>query len=120
MPCGETIRGDHKYARGHLTILGGAAATGAARLAAIAARRAGAGLATIASPSAATSIYRMAEPGNLVVDADDGPSFARLLDDRRRNGFLIGPGSGVNERTRDAVLAVLADRPCASCSMPMP
>ena len=100
-------RGDHKYARGHLTILGGAAATGAARLAAIAARRAGAGLATIASPSAATSIYRMAEPGNLVVDAEDGPSFTRLLDDRRRNGFLIGPGSGMNERTRDAVLAVL-------------
>jgi len=99
--------GDHKYARGHLTILGGAAATGAARLAAIAARRAGAGLATIAAPRAATAIYRMAEPGNLTVDADDGPSFARLLDDRRRNGFLIGPGSGVNERTRDAVLAVL-------------
>jgi len=100
--------GDHKYARGHLTILGGATATGAARLAAIAARRAGAGLATIASPSAAVAIYRMAEPGNLIVDADDGPSFARLLDDRRRNSFLIGPGSGVNERTRDAVLAVLA------------
>jgi NAD(P)H-hydrate epimerase len=100
--------GDHKYARGHLTILGGAAATGAARLAAMAARRAGAGLATIASPSAAAPIYRMAEPGNLILEADDGPAFARLLDDRRRNGFLIGPGSGVNERTRDAVLAVLA------------
>jgi NAD(P)H-hydrate epimerase len=99
--------GDHKYARGHLTILGGAAATGAARLAAIAGRRAGAGLATIASPSEATAIYRMAEPGNLIVDADDGPSFARLLADRRRNGFLIGPGSGVNARTHDAVLAVL-------------
>lgn len=100
--------GDHKYARGHLTILGGAEATGAARLAAMAGRRAGAGLATIASPSAATAIYRMAEPGNLIVDADDGPSFRRLLDDKRRNGFLIGPGSGVNRRTRDAVLAVLA------------
>jgi NAD(P)H-hydrate epimerase len=98
---------DHKYARGHLTILGGASATGAARLAAMAARRAGAGLATIASPQMATAIYRMAEPGNLIVEADDGPAFARLLDDRRRNGFLIGPGSGVNERTRDAVFAVL-------------
>ena len=103
--------GEHKYARGHLTILGGAAATGAARLAAMAGRRAGAGLATIASPSAASAIYRMAEPGNLVVDADDGRSFARLLEDGRRDGFLIGPGSGVNERTREAVLAVLeADR----------
>src|SRR4029077_21246002 len=81
--------GDHKYARGHLTILGCAAATGAARLAAIAARRAGAGLATIASPQAATAIYRMAEPGNLIVEADDGPSFGRLLEDKRRNGFLI-------------------------------
>jgi NAD(P)H-hydrate epimerase len=99
--------GDHKYIRGHLTILGGATATGAARLAAVAGRRAGAGLATIASPSEATAIYRMTEPGNLIVDADDGSSFARLLADRRRNGFLIGPGSGVNARTHDAVLAVL-------------
>jgi NAD(P)H-hydrate epimerase len=100
-------RGDHKYLRGHLTILGGATATGASRLAALAGRRAGAGLATIASPSAASAIYRMAEPGNLIVEADDGRSFARLLEDDRRKGFLIGPGSGVNERTREVVLAVL-------------
>ena len=37
----------------------------------------------------------------------------RLLEDRRRNAFLIGPGSGVNDRTRDAVLAALAARPAA-------
>ena len=49
---------DHKYARGHLTILGGATATGAARLAALAGRRAGAGLATIATPRAAMAIYQ--------------------------------------------------------------
>jgi NAD(P)H-hydrate epimerase len=98
--------GDHKYARGHLTILGGAAATGAARLAALAARRAGAGLVTIASPESAAAIYRAAEPGNLVSTSAVG----ELLADARRNAFLIGPGSGVNERTREAVLQALAAR----------
>jgi ADP-dependent NAD(P)H-hydrate dehydratase / NAD(P)H-hydrate epimerase len=96
--------GDHKYARGHLTILGGENATGAARLAALAARRAGAGLVTIATPEAAAPIYRAAEPGNLVTTS----TVDHLLEDARRNAFLIGPGSGVNERTREAVLSVLA------------
>jgi hydroxyethylthiazole kinase-like uncharacterized protein yjeF len=102
--------GDHKYARGHLTILGGATATGAARLAALAARRAGAGLATIATPRAAMAIYQAAEPGNLIAESEDGAGFARLLADERRNAALIGPGSGVNERTRASVLAALATR----------
>ncbi len=101
---------DHKYARGHLTILGGAIATGAARLAALAGRRSGAGLATIASPQEAMSVYQAAEPGNLVVAADDRETFARLAADERRNAFLIGPGCGVNERTRDVVLVALATR----------
>jgi hydroxyethylthiazole kinase-like uncharacterized protein yjeF len=100
---------DHKYARGHLTILGGERATGAARLAALAARRAGAGLVTIASPESAAAIYRAAEPGNLVVTVD----VDRLVEDPRRNAFLIGPGSGVNTRTRHAVLAALAARRAA-------
>ena len=108
--CGATVLADHKYARGHLTILGGATATGAARLAALAGRRAGAGLATIATPRAAMAIYQAAEPGNLIVECDDGGAFARLLDDERRNAVLIGPGSGVNERTRASVLAALATR----------
>jgi NAD(P)H-hydrate epimerase len=98
--------GDHKYSRGHLTILGGEQATGAARLAALAARRAGAGLVTIASTEAVAGLYRAAEPGNLV----NTSSVDRLIEDERRNAFLIGPGSGVNDRTRDAVLAVLAAR----------
>jgi NAD(P)H-hydrate epimerase len=98
--------GDNKYTRGHLTILGGDLATGAARLAALAARRAGAGLVTIASTEAAADIYRAVEPGNLInTNAVD-----RLIEDPRRNAFLIGPGSGVNDRTRDAVLAALAAR----------
>jgi NAD(P)H-hydrate epimerase len=98
--------GDNKYMRGHLTILGGDTATGATRLAALAARRAGAGLVTIASTEATAGIYRAAEPGNLV----NTSTIDRLIEDRRRNAFLIGPGSGLNDRTRDAVLAALAAR----------
>ena len=100
--------GDHKYARGHMTILGGAIATGAARLAALAARRVGAGLVTIASPRSAMAIYQGAEPGNLIVQSDESASFAGLLEDERRNSILVGPGSGIGERTHAAALAALA------------
>lgn len=103
-------RGDHKYARGHATILGGAIATGAARFGSLAARRVGAGLVTIATPQSAMAVYQAAEPGNLIVGCDDGASFAHLLEDSRRNAILIGPGSGVGKRTRGAVLAALATR----------
>ncbi|MGD9881994.1 MAG: NAD(P)H-hydrate dehydratase [Reyranella sp.] len=101
---------DHKYARGHLTILGGATATGAARLGALAARRAGAGLVTIATPHSAMPVYQAAEPGNLIVESEEAPAFGKLLADPRRNAVLAGPGSGVNERTRAACLSALAAR----------
>ena len=101
---------DHKFARGHLTILGGATATGAARLGALAARRAGAGLVTVAAPRAAMPVYQAAEPGNLIVESEDAPAFGKLLADPRRNAVLVGPGSGIDERTRGACLAALAAR----------
>ena len=56
------------------------------------------------------AIYQTAEPGNLVVEADDYTAFTHLLADERRNAFVIGPGSGINDRTRGATLAVLASR----------
>lgn len=101
---------DHKFARGHLTILGGGAATGAARLSALAARRAGAGLVTIAAPRSALPVYQAAEPGNLVVESEGTAAFGTLLADPRRNAVLLGPGSGVDDRTRAACRAALAAR----------
>jgi hydroxyethylthiazole kinase-like uncharacterized protein yjeF len=81
---------DHKYARGHVTVLGGARMTGAARLAAMAARRGGAGLVTIAALEGMAP-YVAAERGVIVSDAklDD------LLADTRRQVWVCGPGLGV-------------------------
>jgi hydroxyethylthiazole kinase-like uncharacterized protein yjeF len=79
----------HKYERGHVTILGGPEMTGAARLAADAARRAGAGLVTIAALGAA-DVYRSGTPGTLVSEAP----LSDLLADRRRAFWVCGPGLG--------------------------
>jgi hydroxyethylthiazole kinase-like uncharacterized protein yjeF len=82
----------HKYTRGHVTVVGGATMTGAARLAAEAARRAGAGMVTIAAQGAAAT-YRSGEPGLLVSEAD----IATLLRDDRRKVWVCGPGLGSDE-----------------------
>ncbi|SDB17067.1 NAD(P)H-hydrate dehydratase [Belnapia rosea] len=95
----------HKYSRGHLSILGGAAMTGAARLAAGAAHRMGAGLVTLRAPDAASAmLYRAAEPGSLVSEA----TIEALLGDARRGTWLIGPGLEPDDATRAALRAVLA------------
>jgi ADP-dependent NAD(P)H-hydrate dehydratase / NAD(P)H-hydrate epimerase len=82
----------HKYSRGHVTVVGGAEMTGASRLAAEAARRAGAGMVTIAARGSA-SVYRGGEPGLLVSEAD----LPSLLADKRRAFWVCGPGLGADE-----------------------
>ena len=93
---------DHKYTRGAVTILGGAQMVGAARLAAAAARRGGAGLVTIAA-SGAGDIYRTGAPGVIVSDAD----IPGLLEDARRQVWVCGPGLGL-ARAREALPMLLA------------
>ena len=100
----------HKYSRGHALILAGAEMTGAARLAARAARRVGAGLVTLAAPAEVLNLYRGGDPGLLVAPADP---FDTLLADGRRNALLLGPGGGVGEGLAARVAAALATgRPC--------
>jgi NAD(P)H-hydrate epimerase len=102
--------GAHKYDRGHVLVVGGDAMTGAARLAARAARRAGAGLVTITAPEIAVPIYRSGDPGTIVVPLDPVGS---LLADRRRNAVLLGPGGGVGEQLAARVLVALSsDKAC--------
>jgi hydroxyethylthiazole kinase-like uncharacterized protein yjeF len=94
----------HKYARGHVVVVGGGGMTGAARLAARAARRVGAGLATIAAPPEALAVYRAGEPGTIIASLDD---YASLLADPRKNALVLGPGGGpgIRERVLDGLRA---------------
>ena len=77
----------HKYTRGHLAVLGGATMTGAARLAAEAGRRGGAGLVTIAAQGAG-NLYRGGAPGLIVSDAP----LHDLMADDRLGAWVCGPG----------------------------
>jgi ADP-dependent NAD(P)H-hydrate dehydratase / NAD(P)H-hydrate epimerase len=99
----------HKYARGHAVIVSGdMAATGAARLSARGALRAGAGLATLASPRDALAINASALTAVMVRPIDTVAEFAELMTDRRLSACVIGPGAGVGERTRDFVHTALS------------
>ena len=98
----------HKYTRGHVLIAGGSQRTGAARLAARAAMRAGAGLVSIAADPSVVPIYATAMAGALIEPAADTEAFRALLDDPRRNAVLVGPGGGADRRTRTHVLDALA------------
>ena len=99
----------HKYSRGHTVVVSGnMASTGAARLSARGALRAGAGLVTLASPRNALAVNAAALSAVMVRSVDTAIEFAELLTDRRFNTCVIGPGAGVNQRTRDLVLTALS------------
>src|SRR5262245_45995726 len=83
----------HKYSRGHAVVVsGGPSSTGAARLAARGALRAGAGLVTIASPRDALSINAAENLAVMVRPVDGPPELAEFLEDRRLNVAVMGPG----------------------------
>lgn len=104
----------HKYARGHALVMsGGVSATGAARLAARGALRAGAGLVTVLSPRDALAVNAAALTAVMVRQIDTAAEFSELLTDRRLNACVIGPGAGLGQHTRDIVLAALAAKRAA-------
>jgi hydroxyethylthiazole kinase-like uncharacterized protein yjeF len=98
----------HKYVRGHAAVVsGGISSTGAARLAARGALRAGAGLVTIASPRAALAVNAAASLAVMVHPVDGADELTGFMSDPRRNVVVLGPGGGVGRELQDMVLAAL-------------
>ena len=98
----------HKYTRGHaLVVSGPAEATGAARLGARGALRAGAGLVTVASPLDAVTVNAMHLTAIMLRPYEAPEGLAHLLEDTRKNAVLLGPGAGIGEATRRLVEAAL-------------
>jgi len=99
---------NHKYDFGYLLIRGGATMTGAARLAARAALRGGAGLVAVAAPPAALPVYATVAGSLILLPAEMPAAWVELLRDPRRNALLVGPGNGVTPETRATAEAALA------------
>ncbi len=103
-------RGDgHKYAYGHAFIVAGpSGAGGAARLAARAALRVGAGLVTLGCNKNAVAENAARLDAVMIGKLPDAKALAAFLEDERINAWCIGPGHGVGKPTRDDVLQIAA------------
>ncbi len=110
LPLDRLAKGSaaHKYGHGHAVILsGGPGRGGAARMAARAALRAGAGLVTLACPPAALQENAARLDAVMLHPLRDAAGLAALLGDRRFNALGLGPALGLDDGARGRVLAAL-------------
>ncbi|MBU1175475.1 MAG: NAD(P)H-hydrate dehydratase [Alphaproteobacteria bacterium] len=105
----ETVPAGHKYGRGHCVVVSGDELHGgAARLAAMAALRAGAGLVSLAGTRAALMVQAAHVTAVMLREVADAEKLRELLADKRLNALVIGPAAGIGPVTRQMVLAGLA------------
>lgn len=96
----------HKHERGHVMVAsGGRARTGAARLSARAALRAGAGLVTVLSPSDAVAENAAQLTAVMLREANDETAFAEAA--RQARALVIGPAFGTSDAHYKLLLAAL-------------
>jgi len=106
--------GTHKYARGHLVVLSGPKhQTGAARMAAEAGLRIGAGVVDMASPLEAVDINAAHLTAVMIKPYTDALALERLVSADRVSAVVLGPGMGVSSETRACARLVLeSGKPC--------
>lgn len=102
-------RDGHKFSAGHCVVVSGDALhSGAARLAAMGAARAGAGLVTVAGDREALMVHAAHLTAIMLAETSDAAALADFLTDTRKNAVVIGPATGVGAPTRERVLAALS------------
>lgn len=98
----------HKYDAGHcLVVSGDEVHSGAARLAARAALRVGAGLVTIAGTRAALAVHAAQVTAIMLTEVSEASELATVLADTRKNAVAMGPGMGVGIATRRMAMTAL-------------
>ena len=92
----------HKYNKGHTLIMGGKKhKSGAAKLAAVAALRAGSGLVTIAINEDAIESYASNLLSIMLEVYDAKDQINKLIKKKKINSVVIGPGFGISNHTID-------------------
>ncbi len=102
------LENTHKYQRGYAVITAGGTMTGAARLAARAAMRSGAGIVAVACPPETASLYSLALETAVIKPVVTTGDFTKIITDKRVGAILVGPGNGVSQETEDRCLAALS------------
>lgn len=99
----------HKYARGHVGVFsGGPASTGAARLAAMAAARSGAGAVTVLSQASALQVNAAHLTSIILRKTDTFEDVEAFLAERRPRALVFGPGLGTHQKLGDFALQLIA------------
>jgi hydroxyethylthiazole kinase-like uncharacterized protein yjeF len=103
----HVAREAHKYSRGHcMVVSGGSLQTGATRLTATAALRAGAGAVTLVGDRDALMVHAAHVTAIMLKPFASTVEFRELLGGKV-NSLVIGPAAGVTPQTREHVLAAL-------------
>ena len=98
----------HKYSRGKLIVMGGQLnMTGATILSAESALRVGVGSVKIICSKKTLPIYSVKFPSSLKEVIADLGSLKRLIIKEKNSVFLIGPGAGSNDQTKEKTKLIL-------------
>jgi len=92
---------DHKYSRGYTLVIGGPREmTGASRLTAISAQRAGSGIVVLAADNNSKDIYYKTLLSQIVKNYKNRKEFNIILNDPRIDVIIIGPGLEPNNHSK--------------------